>query len=47
MGSAGADMIRLLQQQAGDQGYDQCSTEQIEGVAEGEDKGLLLHTIAT
>lgn len=38
MGSTGLHVLRLLEQKASDQRDDQPGTEQIEGIAEGEDE---------
>src|SRR4026209_104563 len=46
MGAAVGKRTRLLQQEHGDQRDNQCGAEQIEGVAEGQDKSLLLHDLA-
>jgi hypothetical protein len=40
--TAGFDLIGLFQEHASEQGDDQRDTEHIEGVAEGQDEGLLL-----
>ena len=46
MSAAGFKMVGLLQQQGCDERNDQHGAQEIEGVAEGEDKGLLLHDVA-
>src|SRR4051812_48376386 len=46
VGAAGRGMAGLLQEEGGDQCNDEGHAEQIEGVAEGEDIGLLLHDMA-
>ena len=43
MGAAGVKMTGFLEKQGCHERDDQCGAQQIEGVAEGQDKGLLLH----
>lgn len=46
MGGAGFKMVGPFQQQDCHERNDQRGAQQIEGVAEGQNKGLLLHDVA-
>jgi hypothetical protein len=46
MCATGVEAIRLLGQETRQQRDDQRHAEHVEGVAEGEDEGLLLHDLA-
>src|SRR5581483_1969132 len=46
VGAAGVEMVRLGEHQRGEQSDDLRDAEQVEGVAEAEDEGLLLDDLA-